>query len=258
MSDSDEDELVQLRKERAARLGNAGFTVTALRNKFQADAGGAGPAGLPLPQEMDGPTVVDAAELGLSHAAAGAAPDPAAEESDDDQDGIPPELLAHLPASFGGGQAQRQQQLQELNRERQRAQARAANVGDLRPGSTAAHRGGEGPPRSPPGSDDEDAAERDGSGSASDWAAQHAQQEDKWRLPVTSEVALAGHERAVVALDWDHSGSRMATGSSDYKVNLYDFSGMKSDLRPFRSFEPSDGHPIVEVSASFNELPCFK
>lgn len=53
-------------------------------------------------------------------------------------------------------------------------------------------------------------------------------------LPVSHEVTLAGHERAVVTLDVEHSGNRVVTGSMDGTVRLYDFNGMKADLRSFR------------------------
>ena len=42
------------------------------------------------------------------------------------------------------------------------------------------------------------------------------------------------HSRAVTALDIDHTGSRVVTGGLDYMVRVYDFNGMKSDMRPFR------------------------
>lgn len=40
------------------------------------------------------------------------------------------------------------------------------------------------------------------------------------------------------------------TGSLDYTVRLYDFNGMKADLRAFRSLEPCEGHPVLAVSWS--------
>lgn len=47
-------------------------------------------------------------------------------------------------------------------------------------------------------------------------------------------VRLQGQGRAVTCLDIDPSGSRLITGSLDYTVRMFDFSGMKSDLRSFR------------------------
>jgi hypothetical protein len=38
----------------------------------------------------------------------------------------------------------------------------------------------------------------------------------------------------VTCLDVDASGSRLISGSLDYTVRMFDFSGMKSDLRSFR------------------------
>ena len=45
---------------------------------------------------------------------------------------------------------------------------------------------------------------------------------------------MGGPTKAVVCVDVEHSGSRVVTGSLDYMIRLYDFNGMKSDLRPFR------------------------
>lgn len=47
-------------------------------------------------------------------------------------------------------------------------------------------------------------------------------------------VCAQGQGRAVTCLDIDPSGSRLVTGSLDYTVRMFDFSGMKSDLRSFR------------------------
>ena len=54
----------------------------------------------------------------------------------------------------------------------------------------------------------------------------------------------------VASLDVDHSGSRVVAGSRDYSVRLFDFNGMKSDLKGFRRVEPSEGHPVHAVSWS--------
>jgi hypothetical protein len=34
------------------------------------------------------------------------------------------------------------------------------------------------------------------------------------------------------------------------QVQMWDFNGMKSDLRPFRKLEPSEGHPVLALSFS--------
>lgn len=47
-------------------------------------------------------------------------------------------------------------------------------------------------------------------------------------------LQLQGQGRAVTCLDVDPSGSRVVTGSLDYTVRMFDFGGMKSDLKSFR------------------------
>jgi WD40 repeat protein len=48
------------------------------------------------------------------------------------------------------------------------------------------------------------------------------------------QVSLQGHERAVSCLDIEHSGNRLISGSLDYTLRIFDFNGMKADLRSFR------------------------
>ncbi|KAL3156845.1 hypothetical protein ABBQ38_001114 [Trebouxia sp. C0009 RCD-2024] len=73
---------------------------------------------------------------------------------------------------------------------------------------------------------------------------------DPYLLPVSHEVALEGQGKVVTSLDVDHSGSRLLAGSRDYSLRMFDFNGMKSDMRSFRRLEPSDGHPVHSVSLS--------
>ena len=60
-------------------------------------------------------------------------------------------------------------------------------------------------------------------------------------LPEANEVALQGHKKIVSALAMEHTGSRLITGSHDYSVKIYDFNGMKRDMKPFRELVPNDG-----------------
>jgi WD repeat-containing protein 70 len=75
-----------------------------------------------------------------------------------------------------------------------------------------------------------------GDGGASDEDMPEDQQDDNpYRLPLSHEVVMgSSHIKAVSCLDIDHSGSRMVTGSLDYTVRLYDFNGMKRDMKAFR------------------------
>lgn len=60
------------------------------------------------------------------------------------------------------------------------------------------------------------------------------EEDEEYYLPVTHEAILKGHTKTVTAMDIDHSGSRVITGSLDYSVRVYDFNGMKNDMRSFR------------------------
>ena len=60
----------------------------------------------------------------------------------------------------------------------------------------------------------------------------------------------AGHEKLVTALDVDRAGARALTGGEDYQLRMFDFGGMKRDMRAFRKLEPSDGYPVNAVSFS--------
>lgn len=70
----------------------------------------------------------------------------------------------------------------------------------------------------------------------------------KYHIPMTHEVNLQGHTKSITTLAMDPAGSRVAAGGMDYKVMLYDFGGMDKNHKPFREFEPEDGHPVVAVS----------
>ncbi|GAA5941632.1 WD40 repeat domain-containing protein [Sporobolomyces koalae] len=71
-------------------------------------------------------------------------------------------------------------------------------------------------------------------------------------LPITHEVVLKDHVKTVSAMSMDPSGARLVTGSYDYDVKLWDFGGMKSDFKPFRSFESRAGHQVVDVAFSIS------
>ncbi|KAK1774631.1 WD40-repeat-containing domain protein [Copromyces sp. CBS 386.78] len=74
------------------------------------------------------------------------------------------------------------------------------------------------------------------------------------RFPVSHELILKTHERAVTSVSLDPAGGRLLTGSLDGTVKLHDFSAMTpTTLRAFRSVDPweskkssatTDSHPI--------------
>ncbi|RKP12191.1 WD40-repeat-containing domain protein, partial [Piptocephalis cylindrospora] len=69
-------------------------------------------------------------------------------------------------------------------------------------------------------------------------------------LPLSHEAVLKDHDKAITAMTIDRSGMRLATGGFDYKVKCWDFGGMDSRLRPFRTFEPRDGHQVRDLAYS--------
>ncbi|KAI9473559.1 MAG: WD40-repeat-containing domain protein [Benjaminiella poitrasii] len=69
-------------------------------------------------------------------------------------------------------------------------------------------------------------------------------------LPVTHEVKLNDHQRTVSALTLDPSGTRLVTGSYDYDVKFWDFSGMDSSFKPFRTIQPCGEHQIHQLQYS--------
>ena len=81
-------------------------------------------------------------------------------------------------------------------------------------------------------------------------------EEDEDEFPVSHEIVLKDHHKAVSAITLDPSGSRLVSGSYDYDVKFWDFAGMNSSLKPFKSFEPVEGHPIhhLEYSQSGDSL----
>lgn len=84
---------------------------------------------------------------------------------------------------------------------------------------------------------------------------------DDDEFPVSHELLLKTHERAVTTATLDPSGSRLVTGSTDCTLKLHDFASMTpTTLRAFKSVDPSasktsehsETHPINHVE--FNPL----
>jgi hypothetical protein len=86
-----------------------------------------------------------------------------------------------------------------------------------------------------------------------------ASEDDEY--PVSHELVLKTHERAVTTASLDPSGGRLVTGSTDCTLKLHDFASMTpTTLRAFKSVDPSasktstnsETHPINHVE--FNPL----
>ncbi|RFU26423.1 hypothetical protein B7463_g9905, partial [Scytalidium lignicola] len=87
------------------------------------------------------------------------------------------------------------------------------------------------------------------------------QSDDEDEYPVSHELLLKTHERAITTMSLDSSGSRLITGSIDCTLKFHDFASMTpTTLRAFKSVDPnasktssnSETHPINHVE--FNPL----
>jgi len=67
-------------------------------------------------------------------------------------------------------------------------------------------------------------------------------------LPLSHEVIIAAHDKAVTAMSFDPKCARMVTGGMDGAVKFYDFGGMTEAKEPFRVIEPADGHMVQAIS----------
>ncbi|KAE8347813.1 hypothetical protein BDV24DRAFT_170810 [Aspergillus arachidicola] len=64
--------------------------------------------------------------------------------------------------------------------------------------------------------------------------------DDEDEFPVSHELVLKTHERAVTTLTVDPAGSRLITGSTDCTIKLHDFASMTpSTVRAFKSVDPT-------------------
>ena len=165
----------------------------------------------------------------------GASPPKAAAPAVEDEDAA---LRAMFPGGFGGSK--------HAPRQRSSPPRERAAEGPSRPAAgpssppAASSPDARGPPSASVADGDEDDARGDGD----------SEDERDERLPVSDEAKMEGHRKVVSALALEHTGSRLLTGSHDYTVRMYDFNGMKRDLRPFREITPCDGYPVHALSWS--------
>lgn len=72
-------------------------------------------------------------------------------------------------------------------------------------------------------------------------------------FPVSHELVLKAHTKAVSAISLDTTGARAVTASYDTYLNYWDFHGMDPVLKaPFRTVEPLETHQLL--TASFSPL----
>ncbi|KAJ3872123.1 hypothetical protein F5051DRAFT_445486 [Lentinula edodes] len=70
------------------------------------------------------------------------------------------------------------------------------------------------------------------------------------QFPTTHELILKDHTKVVSALALDPSGARIVSGSHDYDCKLWDFGGMDTRCKPFKSWEPSGSYHIHDIKYS--------
>lgn len=71
-------------------------------------------------------------------------------------------------------------------------------------------------------------------------------------FPITHEIVLKDHTKVVSALTLDPSGARIASGSHDYDCKLWDFGGMDSRCKPFKSWEAAGSYYVcIQITTVF-------
>lgn len=70
------------------------------------------------------------------------------------------------------------------------------------------------------------------------------------RIPTSHEITLEHGSKTVMALALDPSGARLITGSVDFEIRFWDFAGMDSSLRSFRTLTPCESHAMRNLQYS--------
>ncbi|GAB1320664.1 hypothetical protein MFIFM68171_10874 [Madurella fahalii] len=108
------------------------------------------------------------------------------------------------------------------------------------------------------------ASESDGDSDSDD--SESDDEDEAERFPVSHEMILTTHDRAVTSIALDPAGARMVTGSLDGTLKFHDFASMTpTTLRAFKSVDPwetkksatSDSHPIQHVEFSRHSGSVF-
>lgn len=70
------------------------------------------------------------------------------------------------------------------------------------------------------------------------------------KIPTSHEIVFDHGQKTISALALDPSGARLVTGSIDFDVKFWDFAGMDSSLKSFRSLRPCECHQIRNLEYS--------
>ncbi|ESN92013.1 hypothetical protein HELRODRAFT_194479 [Helobdella robusta] len=77
-------------------------------------------------------------------------------------------------------------------------------------------------------------------------------EEKENRLPLDNKLVINHGKKPISSLYVDASGAMLVTGSYDYSIKFWDFAGMDSSPRPFRTINPCEGHIIRDLKFSSN------
>ncbi|XP_031621375.1 gastrulation defective protein 1 homolog [Contarinia nasturtii] len=70
------------------------------------------------------------------------------------------------------------------------------------------------------------------------------------RIPASHEVQMVHGTRSILALASDPSGARLASGSIDSSLCFWNFAGMDTSMRSFRTLNPAENYPIRSLCYS--------
>ncbi len=87
---------------------------------------------------------------------------------------------------------------------------------------------------------------------ASNEATSDSDSSDEDSFPISHEVKLKQHTKAVSTVAFDRSGNRFVSGSYDHSVKYWDFNGL-SDRSHFREIEPFEHHHIHHLEYGSND-----
>ncbi|KAJ1428522.1 WD40-repeat-containing domain protein [Ochromonadaceae sp. CCMP2298] len=82
-----------------------------------------------------------------------------------------------------------------------------------------------------------------GGTSLEEWAVQRS-------IPMSNQIDMLGHTKAVSCISVEPSGSRVVTGSLDSTLKMFDFGGMDSRHRAFKSVEAQEAHMVAALAHS--------
>lgn len=152
-------------------------------------------------------------------------------------------MRAFLPAAFGKQTGTRDRKL-EFDKSK-----RGGAADEKGKGKEKEKDRGKGRQKEKGNSDDEDEDEDDDDDDDDD----DSDDNDEDEFPISHELVLKAHTKAISSMTLDPSGTRLVTASHDCTIKFFDFPSMSADsLNPFRSIEPSESHHIHSATFSDN------